>query len=305
MWKMAYKERIESDELKLLRSLNNRTVLPSKEKIIYLHLEKGYKGELMFDHLSERLDPKKFLVLNDLRLETNSTNFQIDTFIISQVTQFPCEVKNFEGDYYYESDQFFSMNENEIQNPLDQIKRSDTLLRQVFQKKKYSISLKSNVFFVNPSFTLYQAPLNKPIIYPTQLDKFFDDLNRRPSILNDYHYKIADYLVKEHKTVSPYTRLPPYDYEKLNKGLTCFSCLSFSVKAGETKILCNVCGCMENVENGILRSVRELKLLFPSIKITTNLVYEWCKVIESRKQIRRILKKNYTIMGTRHSTYYI
>jgi hypothetical protein len=52
-------------------------VLPSKEKKIYLYLEKGYKGEVMFDQLTdERLDAKKFLVLNDLRLETNSSNFK-------------------------------------------------------------------------------------------------------------------------------------------------------------------------------------------------------------------------------------
>jgi hypothetical protein len=306
MWKMAYKERIESDEYKLYKSLNNRKVLSFKEKINYLNLEKGFKGEVMFDQIIEKnLDSRKFLVLNDLLLETNSTNFQIDSFIISEGTNFPCEVKNFEGDYYFESDQFFAINETEIQNPLDQIKRSDTLLRQMFQKKKYSTSLKSNVFFVNPAFTLYQAPMHKPIIYPTQLTKYFEELNAMPSVLNENHYKLADYLVKEHKITSPYTRLPPYTYEQLNKGLTCYSCHSFSVKAGETKILCSLCGCIELVEDGILRSIRELQLLFPEIKITTNLVFEWCKVIDSKKQIRRILKKNFTVVGKRHSTYYM
>jgi Nuclease-related domain len=304
MWNMAYKERIESEELKLFRSLNNRMVLPSKEKSIYLHLEKGYKGEVMFDQQTERLSPKKFLILNDLRLETNSTNFQIDTFIISQGTHFPCEVKNFEGDYYYKSDQFFAINDTEIQNPLDQIKRSDTLLRQVFQKKKYSISLKSNVFFVNPAFTLYQAPLDKPITYPTQLARHLEELNSRPSTLTDNHYKLADELVKEHRPSSPYSRIPPYTYENLKKGLACSSCYSFSVKAGETKIVCGVCGCVENVEDGIMRSVRELQLLFPDIKITTNLIFEWCLVIESRKQIRRILKINLNAYRRGKYTYY-
>jgi hypothetical protein len=305
MWKMAYKERIESEELKLFRSLNNRMALPSKEKKIYSNLEKGYNGEVMFDQLTDRLDPNKFLILKDLLLETNSTNFQIDSFIISQGTNFPCEVKNYEGDYYYKSDQFFAMNDIEIQNPLDQIKRSDTLLRQMFQKKKYSTSLKSNVFFVNPAFTLYQAPMNKPIVYPSQLPKYFEELNARSSILDENHYKLADYLVKEHKIASPHSRLPPYNFEQLNKGLTCSSCHSFSVKAGETKILCSICGCVEFVEDAILRSINELQLLFPEIKITTNLVFEWCKVIESKKQIRRILKKNFTIVGTRQSTYYM
>jgi hypothetical protein len=305
MWNMAYKERYESEEFKLFRSLNYRMVLPVKEKNIYLQLEKGYKGEVMFDQLSEGLDPKKFLILNDLRLETNSTNFQMDSFIISQGTHFPCEIKNFEGDYYYKPDQFFTMNHTEIQNPLDQIKRSDTLLRQVFQKKKYSITIKSNVFFVNSAFTLYQAPLEKPILYPTQLTRYFEELNARSSILNDNHYKLADELVKEHKPSSPYTRVPPYTYENLKKGLICGSCYSYEILPGENVLICNTCGREEKVEDAILRSVRELQLLFPDIKITTNLVFEWCKVIGSKKHIRRVLKKNYTKIGNRHCTYYI
>lgn len=243
--------------------------------------------------------------MNDLRLETNSTNFQMDSFIISQGIHFPCEIKNFEGDYYYKPDQFFTMNHTEIQNPLDQIKRSDTLLRQVFQKKKYSITIKSNVFFVNSAFTLYQAPLEKPILYPTQLTRYFEELNARSSILNDNHYKLADELVKEHKPSSPYTRVPPYTYENLKKGLICGSCYSYEILPGENVLICNTCGRQEKVEDAILRSVRELQLLFPDIKITTNLVFEWCKVIGSKKQIRRVLKKNYTKIGNRHCTYYI
>jgi hypothetical protein len=46
---MAYKERTESDELKLFRFLNNRMALPFKEKNNYLYLEKGFKGEVMFE----------------------------------------------------------------------------------------------------------------------------------------------------------------------------------------------------------------------------------------------------------------
>ncbi|MDR7075351.1 hypothetical protein J2Y03_000339 [Neobacillus niacini] len=302
---MAFRERTESDELKIFRILNNRTILPSKEKQIYSNLEKGFKGEVMFDQLTEGLNPNKFLIVNDLLLETNSTTFQIDSFIISQGTHFPCEVKNFEGDYYYKSDQFFAMNDTEIQNPLDQIKRSDALLRQFLQKKKYSISIKSNVFFVNPAFTLYQAPRDKPIIYPTQLAKFLEELNARTSILNDDHYKLAEDLVKEHKTISPYTRLPPYDYYQMKKGPCCMVCHSFTVSSDGTILACHSCGCVEYVEDAILRSVRELQLLFPDIKITTNLIFEWCQVIESRKQIRRILKKHFNKMGSRHSTYYI
>ncbi len=46
---MAYKPRIESNELKILRVLNIRMILSEKDKQQYFTLKKGYEGEVMFD----------------------------------------------------------------------------------------------------------------------------------------------------------------------------------------------------------------------------------------------------------------
>lgn len=40
-----------------------------------------------------------------------------------------------------------------------------------------------------------------------------------------------------------------------------------------------------------MRSVNELQILFPEIKLTTNLVYEWSQAIVSKKQLGEFLKK--------------
>ncbi|WP_342432073.1 hypothetical protein [Neobacillus sp. FSL H8-0543] len=47
-----------------------------------------------------------------------------------------------------------------------------------------------------------------------------------------------------------------------------------------------------------------MKLLFLDKKITTNIVYEWCQVVESEKMIRRILKKNFKAIGPGKYCYY-
>ena len=99
---MALKSRSESKELKIMRSLNIRSNLSSKEKKYYFKLEKGFQGELMFDLLTEKLQ-SDMLVLNDLCLEVNDTVFQIDTLIIAQDMIYPFEVKNCSGDYYYDT----------------------------------------------------------------------------------------------------------------------------------------------------------------------------------------------------------
>jgi hypothetical protein len=61
--------------------------------------------------------------------------------------------------------------------------------------------------------------------------------------------------------------------------------------------VCNECGCKELVASAVMRSVEELTLLFPNRKISTNDIHEWCRVVESKKRISRILGRNFKIVG--------
>lgn len=294
---MFLKNRSPSKELRILRSLNPRMNFTPKELKHYLNLEKGYQGELMFDQLTSKLQNQLF-VLNDLCFEYNSSVFQIDTLIISQEKIYPFEVKNYEGDYFFDSGSFYTLStKEEIKNPLEQLKRSTLLLRPLLKNHGIYLPIEGSVSFVNPEFTLYQAPLNAPIIYPNQLNRFMKKLNQIPSTLNERHKKIADLLISLHQDHPPYSRLKPYNYEQLRKGIICFICYSFMYLVGERKLVCEKCRCEEEAESAIIRSVEELKLLFPNIKITTTLVSDWCRVINSRKMIRRVLMENMNATG--------
>lgn len=294
---MPLKTRTESKELKILRSLNVRMNLSTSEKQHYLNLKKGYEGEVKFDSLTASLD-SKFYILNDLLLESNNTTFQIDSLVITQETILPCEVKNYGGNFYYKDDNFHKCTtRKEITNPLHQLKRSETLLRQLLQKYGFHFPIDSYLVFINSEFFLYQSPLNKQIIFPPQLNSFMKDLSAKPSKLNGSHKKLADYLLKAHITESPHSKLSTYNYDQLRKGITCGFCNSFNISCGERKIVCDECGNQEDIQSAVVRSVGELRLLFPDIKITTNVVYDWCKLIESKKTIRNILKRNFNTTG--------
>jgi hypothetical protein len=277
-------------------------LLPDDRKR-YLKLEKGYQGEVLFDQLTAKLQ-NDFFVINDLCLEFNNSFFQIDTLIGAQDRIYPFEVKNFEGNYLYESDKFLTIARNEVQNPLDQLKRSNILLQQLLRSLGFKLAVEGNVIFINPAFTLYQAPLNAPFIFPTQLDSFMKKLEQNPSKLNDRHLKLGEQLISMNQTKSPYTRFPPYEYQQLKKDIICSICFSIMIPCGDNKLVCQKCGCVEHTDTAILRSVEELKLLFPDIKITTNLIYEWCLVIGSKKKIRRVLNENYTMIGNYRWTFF-
>lgn len=300
---MFYKSRTECDELTILRSLNTRMNLPEKDKQHFFNLKKGYEGELQFDCMTEKLQSECY-VLNDLLLNVNNTIFQIDSLIIFPESIHFFEVKNYEGDYYYESDRMYKKSKVEINNPLTQLTRSESLLRQLLQTLGYKYSLNASVVFINPDFYLYQALLNKPFIFPTQINKYLKKLDACTAKLDRKHQLLADKLVSLHIHESPYSQLPTYDYEQLQKGITCDKCGSFSISVKGKKCVCAGCGHEELVDDALMRSVSEFKMLFPDRKIMTNVVYDWCRVVESKKRISRILGKNFTKIGTKRWVYF-
>jgi len=182
MCNMAYKPSSVPEELKVLRILNNRMDLTSEQEKYYLYKEKGFEGEVQFDLLTEQLQ-SDCLILNDLLLEVNNTFFQIDTLILFQEIIYLFEVKNYEGDYCYRKERFETISGKEIKNSLDQLNRSTSLLRQLLQKFGYHLTIEAYVVFINPEFFLYQAPTDKPIIYPAQLPQLMRKLNNEPSKL--------------------------------------------------------------------------------------------------------------------------
>ncbi|WP_102274803.1 nuclease-related domain-containing protein [Cytobacillus massiliigabonensis] len=300
---MIYKPRMESIELLILKALDSRICLSSKVKQLYFNLKKGYEGEILFDSLTEQLQCE-CLILNDLLLKQNNTLFQIDSLIIMSDTIYLFEVKNYEGNYYYESDKLYKIPKSEINNPLIQLIRSESLLRQFLHSLGITIPIHSSIVYINPEFTLYQTPLDKPFILPTQVNSFLKKLNKSSTKLNEKHNRMADKLILHHIQDPPFNQLPSYKYEEMHKGITCVNCTSITVSNMGKICICHKCGFEEAVEAAVMRSVEEYKLLFPEKKVTTNIIHEWCKVVKSKKRIRRILSENFKIMGVRQWTYY-
>ncbi|MFS0864793.1 nuclease-related domain-containing protein [Fredinandcohnia sp. 179-A 10B2 NHS] len=301
---MIYKPLIESKELILLRIINNRMNTSAKEKQYYYNLEKGFEGEKLFAASIEKLSNDR-IIIHDLLLEYNNTLFQIDTLLIAQTHIYLFEVKNFEGDYYLEGDKLLTFSEIEVKNPLLQLQRSASLLRQLLQKAGITLPIEANVVFVNPEFTLYQTPKNVPVIFPTQLTKFLEKIEKNPSKLNQKHHNLAKKLVAMHITDSPFSNLPAYTYDGLKKGMTCLGCGGVFCNLNRINLICKKCGCCETVDSAVLRNIEEFRLLFPERKLTTNVVYDWCGGIGPKKQIKRILATNFKQIGDKRFTYYV
>lgn len=300
---MSVKPRKKSKSLKTLECLNARMELPVKEKQYFMYLKKGYEGELYFDELLSRC-PNDWIIVKDLLLEVNNSYFQIDTLLITGETVYLFEIKNYEGDFFIKSDSWYSLSGIEIKNPYFQLKRSESLFRRMLQNIGYKSTVEAYLIFVNPEFTLYETPLNVPFIFPTQLNRFLQKLQTESLKLNKSHRKFAKQLLSRHINEPPVSLLPAYDFTSLKKGITCASCHSFLAPSRSRKYICKICGYEEKSEQAIIRNIEQFKLLFPNKKVTTNVIYEWCEIIHTKKTIQRILSKKYQRNGRGKASYY-
>ena len=301
---MFIKTRNESKELIIYRSLNARMDLSDPDKQQHYNLERGYEGEIMFDALLEKYLDCDCLILNGLLFKLNTNFFQIDSLLIFPNTIYIYEIKNFIGDYYFDGEKFYKKPKTDINNPLHQSNRCELYLRKLLLNLGFTLSIDASVVFINPECTIYQAPLNKPIIYPTQVVRYLKKLNNTPSKLSDKHRLLAERLVAQHIEDYPNGELPSYSFNGLRKGMMCKKCYSLSTSVDGLFCVCDVCGYRERVSTAVVRSVQEFKMLFPNERITTKVIYEWCRIVDSKKRISRILKANFDLVGVRQWSYY-
>lgn len=120
---MIIKERGEPKELRIFSYLNQREFLSEKEKQYYRNIQKGYKGEKYFDSLLKEQLTCHYYLLNDLLLKHNNTLFQIDSLMVLLGEVFIFEVKNYGGDFYYESERLYHKSHGERNNPLLQLQK--------------------------------------------------------------------------------------------------------------------------------------------------------------------------------------
>ncbi|WP_368645318.1 nuclease-related domain-containing protein [Alkalibacterium putridalgicola] len=301
---IVIKKREKSKLLIGLNYLDKRTKLNDADKRYLISLEKGFEGEEYFDALVKTHLNGEARALNDLLIENKGNTFQIDALIITADTIYLYEIKNYKGDFQMNSGQLSYTSGQEITNPLIQLKRTKELLRQLLKDWGMSYRIEAHVVFINDAFTLYNARLEDPIIFPTQIKEHLVGLNAKCKNLTKQSIYLSDKLIDRHKTDSLFQRkLPSYDFEEFKTGVSC-SCGSFELIITQRSCCCKTCFKQISIEELILESVEEFKFLFPDQKITTSMIDDWCGNTVNYRKIRNVLQTHLVSSGTNSGTYY-
>ncbi len=292
--------------LQVLSYLEPRMNLSNSERNKRQNLYKGFDGEqAVYNRLIQQLPPS-YHILTDLLLSHNTSEFQIDLLLIGENTIFPLEVKNYEGDFIIQNDNWYAVpSQNEIRNPLHQLKRMEILLRKLLKKGNFNFSIKPYILFIHPEFQLYQALPDFPFVFPTQINRFIRSFTSSPFQSNSHHNRLVTFFENQRLSRSAHERLPKYAYEKLKKGVVCQECSHFLEVLNKKYLVCHNCQSTEPLEIAIKRNIVEFITLFPNEKITTNVIHDWCNGIHSKRVIRRLLKLFLQPVGVNNHRYYV
>lgn len=292
-------------ELLIYDSLFTRKQLSPQENHRYIQLQKGYEGEKRLEKLFQKGNYNKIAALFSNLYEYDAREFQIDCTLITSDAIYLLEVKNYAGNFTMRNNNLYYLETNrEITNPLNQLKRTELLFKNMLADLKINIQVRSFIVFVNETFVLYNASENLPIVLPPQVERFFQKINQNVYTLTEQTSKITKILMQQHKSTSNFERRPIYDILDCRRGLFCMHCHAKLKRAGRQTFKCKQCNKKSIADKAVLYAIAQFHLLFPEKKITIGDLLDWCGHMVSEGFMRNVFKKYLEAVPKSKYTYY-
>ncbi|MET3699495.1 nuclease-like protein [Bacillus oleivorans] len=267
----------------------------------------GYYGEKEVDYFTSLLPNEKFNIFQDLRLPNKNSFFQIDSLLITPNYALLLEVKNIQGQLYFDpvSNQFtrkFNGVESRFTEPILQSRRLKYQLHEWMKLHKMP-DMPIEYLFVNSNPTaIFNFPDNKHPFYDRiihadyLLEKIseFDRKYKQSVITPKQIQLIRSNLINEH-TESKADVLKKFSIDKSDiiTGVQCPNCRKIPMERINTAWLCSLCQHQSKVAH--IPTLEEYVLLFGPY-ITNKSLREFLN-LKSRYVTKRIL-----ISSTQEST---
>lgn len=286
-------------------ALDGRYSLLVEDKKYLGNLKKGEAGERLWNEQLKQISAD-VIIISDLTFKISNTLIQIDSLCIFQKKIVVYEVKYFEGDYFVDKDMWLTSSGIKIRSPLVQVQRLKPLFEQLLSTLNVNIEIEYRIILIHPNFFLYQAPRDPIFIFQPQIPRYIKKINDEQALshIGAFHKKLAQNLVESSVDSFSLFDKPVYKYSQLKKGIRCAACGEFIAVKGYRNLCCQHCEYHEAIEKGVLRTVNELFMLFPNIRLTTGLIYDWCGKTLPRYTILKLLKRNYNQKGGKKNCYF-
>lgn len=298
---MILTERKPSEELLYYRALSKRVEMSKSQEQKLKRLESGYEGECTYDEVYESII-SHLPVFRDVYLEIEGSHVQCDALIVHDNGYLLHEIKNYNGEFLYNGNQWLLRGNEVSEDPIIQLERS----RKKFIRLKYANNVHFNidgkVVFTHIDFSLelIDTPSNDKIILRNQLKRHLSSL--KDLTYNDQSLNRVE-LIKNCIVANPYHK-ETANMNDLKKGVYCRYCTSFNMQKLQFHFECNDCHSKDTIHTIILQAMSDYKSLFNNNTFTKKEIHEFLIKAVSLQTIFRVLKLYCTkIDNGRHTTY--
>ncbi len=258
---------------KLEALLNRIPIHDEKRDRIFSDYQKaysGYIGEKAMQYPLSYLDPEKYLIFHDIRLNAGEHFFQIDILILSTKYIMISEVKNITGKLFidHEHKQLIRTSDEKEESftyPIDQLTLQQIQLKKWLHQHSFPLlPIEGLVVFTNESSILTSSRPNEKIIKKSTFIHRMYDLERRFSKVPDYPQNInslSETILQNHEPQNkPILQKYQIFKDELQLGVQCPKCHQFSMSRIYKYWVCSRCG--TSSKTAYLKALEEYALLF-------------------------------------------
>lgn len=298
---MILNARKVSKELLFYRALSRRWELNPKLQKLWMNQERGYEGEIIYDQIYDE-SLSHLHIFRGVYLNIENSMVQCDSLIVSDNGFLVHEIKNYNGNYKYESEKWFVRNFEISEDPLLQLRRTMSRLVKLRYENNINFEVEGRVIFPNVDFALEcsDEKVWPATIMRNQLKRYLLSLKDLP--VTHYADSLVE-IIQSHMVEDPYFDKVA-DFDQLKKGAYCRACGSFDLIKTNVHFNCQVCSHQDTIHTVVLSAIADLNILFSNQDITRNKVWLLLDKQVSRGTITTFLNKYCSVLKKGGSASY-
>lgn len=300
---MIISERKISKELAFYRALSSRFCLEEKDAKKLSVLERGYKGERIYDEVFGEEGHSSVFVFRDIYLRIEDSTAQYDALIVSEAGITVNEIKNYSGFYRVERGKWYAGNFEVPDDPPAQLKRAMNKLLKLQYIHRLNFDIEGKVVFPHIDFRLNfdNQDVRERLVMRSELRDYLKRFS------NEYAGRYAERIaeaVSSHIIDNPFFDKSA-NFDSVCKGLYCGNCGGFELIDNHFYMRCLDCGSREKKETHLLRAISDFRSLFLDERMTKKKFLIFINYAVSHRTAQRMLNKYCECVVNGAHTYYL
>lgn len=255
-------------ELMQLEVLEKRGGLTTDNKKQLWIQRMGYQGEQIFYDFITKYKKPHWKVFYRTWLNING-RIECDFIVATKVGLYFFEIKNYSGSFIYENHQQFINNRRFKGDIFNQFKQMRERTSEMCKALNYSGGITHKLVYINPYYTAnFPQEWQNFLLHFNQLNDFFDQMQRQETILPLSNLSAENFdamIQQQFLCPAPYqvTSIPSEQLSKLQSGIECKHCGSFSLEVLRYNVKCRHCHKTEAKKEAALRLFKDYHAIFP------------------------------------------